>query len=67
MKLGPLLVWSLLCILAATSVATAPAAAAPPAFDRAAYSIAHQRFVLPNGLTLIVHEDHAVPIVAVNL
>lgn len=29
--------------------------------------IEHQRFVLDNGLTLIVHEDHSVPIVAVNL
>ncbi|WP_426189811.1 M16 family metallopeptidase [Massilia sp. DWR3-1-1] len=46
--------------------ATAPLAA-PVTFDRAAYAIAHQRFVLPNGLTLIVHEDHAVPIVGVNL
>src|SRR5512133_3508439 len=29
--------------------------------------IAFQRFVLPNGLTLIVHEDHKAPIVAVNV
>ena len=29
--------------------------------------IAYQRFVLPNGLTLIVHEDHKAPIVAVNV
>ncbi|MGH7466832.1 MAG: M16 family metallopeptidase [Longimicrobiales bacterium] len=27
----------------------------------------HSRFTLPNGLQLIVHEDHAVPIVAVNI
>src|SRR5688572_29223920 len=36
-------------------------------FDRARYSIKHQKFVLPNGLTLLVHEDHSVPVVAVNL
>jgi zinc protease len=29
--------------------------------------IAYQKFVLNNGLTLIVHEDHKAPIVAVNL
>jgi zinc protease len=29
--------------------------------------ISYQRFVLPNGLTLIVHEDHKAPIVAVNV
>ncbi len=29
--------------------------------------IPFQRFVLPNGLTLIVHEDHKAPIVAVNI
>ncbi|MEQ1758359.1 MAG: pitrilysin family protein [Vicinamibacterales bacterium] len=39
---------------------------APP-FDRKTYEIPHQTFVLANGLTLIVHEDHSVPIVGVNL
>ncbi len=29
--------------------------------------IPHDRFVLPNGLTLLVHEDHKAPIVAVNV
>jgi zinc protease len=29
--------------------------------------IPYQKFVLPNGLTVIVHEDHKAPIVAVNL
>src|SRR3546814_8258279 len=29
--------------------------------------IAYQRFVLPNGLTLIIHEDHKAPVVAVNV
>ena len=44
----------------------APAQAAAP-FDRQAYTIAHKKFVLPNGLTLLVHEDHAVPVVGVNV
>ncbi len=29
--------------------------------------IPHEKFVLPNGLTLLVHEDHKAPIVAVNM
>ncbi len=40
---------------------------AAPVFDRKAYEIPHQRFVLANGLTLLVHEDHSVPVVGVNL
>jgi zinc protease len=36
-------------------------------FNRAQYSIQHKKFVLDNGLTLLVHEDHSVPIVGVNL
>ena len=30
-------------------------------------NIPYQKFVLDNGLTLIVHEDHKAPIVAVNI
>ena len=40
---------------------TAQAAALPEV------NIAYQKFVLPNGLTLIVHEDHKAPIVAINV
>ena len=36
-------------------------------FDRSRYAIQHKKFVLENGLTLLVHEDHSVPIVGVNL
>ena len=36
-------------------------------FDRNRYYLKHQKFVLDNGLTLLVHEDHSVPIVGVNL
>jgi zinc protease len=39
----------------------------PAPFDRKAYTIAYKKFVLPNGLTLIVHEDHSVPVVGVNM
>src|SRR5438093_1308880 len=41
----------------------APARAAEPA----PITIPYQRFTLKNGLTLLVHEDHKAPIVAVNI
>jgi zinc protease len=37
----------------------------PPAFPD--IDIPYQKYVLPNGLTLIVHEDHKAPIVAVDV
>jgi zinc protease len=37
------------------------------AFDRSRYAINYKKFVLDNGLTLLVHEDRSVPIVGVNL
>src|SRR5881397_795049 len=35
--------------------------------ESAAIDVPYQKFVLKNGLSLIVHEDHKAPIVAVNL
>ena len=52
---------------AAIAAPAAGASQAASAFDKQAYTIAHKKFVLPNGLTLLVHEDHAVPIVGVNV
>src|SRR6266704_5617350 len=46
------------------------ARARPPRAHSAApapIAIPYQRFVLKNGLTLLVHEDHKAPIVAVNI
>ncbi|MGZ5444649.1 MAG: M16 family metallopeptidase [Thermoanaerobaculia bacterium] len=37
------------------------------AFDRSKFEIKHHKFVLDNGLTVLVHEDHSVPVVAVNV
>ena len=42
-------------------------AVSPAVFDRKAYTIRHKKFVLANGLTLIVHEDHSTPVVGVNV
>ena len=53
-------------------VATLPSAAIAQgsrAEDRAApdLNLAYERFVLPNGLTVIVHEDRKAPVVAVSI
>ncbi|WP_354001635.1 M16 family metallopeptidase [Caenimonas aquaedulcis] len=46
--------------------ACAAAAFAQPAPDIAIPDIPYTKFVLRNGLTLLVHEDHKLPVVAVN-
>jgi zinc protease len=51
---------ALLPMLLATALA-APLSAQTPV------DIPYQRFSLPNGLTVLVHEDHKAPIVAVNV
>ena len=56
---------SLAYLLAEGGWATLPAQHAKPA--PAPLDIPYQRFVLPNGLTLLVHEDHKAPIVAFNV
>jgi len=43
------------------------AAVAVPAARAQEPELAYQKFVLPNGLTVIVHEDHKAPIVAINM
>src|ERR1051325_3274944 len=50
--------------LAAPAVAQAPPAAATPAGTK--IEIPYTQFTLPNGLHVILHEDHKVPIVTVN-
>ena len=67
---------SRLALLAAATCLTAPALSAAPAAPAAKsvpvptlvsqVSIPHTTFKLANGLTVIVHEDHKAPIVAVS-
>ena len=59
---------ALVIAISALAGALAPLAAqaAQPGAG-AAIDIPFTRYVLPNGLTLIVHEDHKAPIVAVNV
>jgi zinc protease len=56
-------------LLAALVVVALPAAmlAAPSSADIPVPDVPFQKYVLGNGLTLIVHEDHKAPIVAVNV
>jgi zinc protease len=48
-------------------MAACPSAGAQPAPVIPDIDIPYQKYVLENGLTLIVHEDHKAPIVAVNV
>lgn len=50
--------WGLVLCAASASVLRAQAPA---------LSLPHERFVLPNGLNVIIHEDHTLPVVAVNV
>jgi len=50
-------------LVAAPAQAVEAAAAATQQIPDLAYS----RFVLPNGLTVVVHEDHKAPVVAVSV
>jgi zinc protease len=62
MRIAMLLGLATVCLAAAMAAPGRAAPAAMPDID-----IAYQKWVLPNGLTLIVHEDHKAPIVAVNV
>jgi zinc protease len=55
------LIFPLVCFLALSATRSVAADLAKE------INIANKKFVLSNGLTLIVHEDHKAPIVAVNL
>jgi zinc protease len=54
-------------LLAVLVVAVLPAAALAASADIPIPDIPFQKYVLGNGLTLIVHEDHKAPIAAVNV
>jgi zinc protease len=47
--------------------AAAPAAAGGNAGLVSQVNIPHQEFTLPNGLRVVVHEDHKAPVVAVSV
>ncbi len=70
----PKALWTSIAILLATAgpsiVGPLPAAAAPRAPKASGPSLPEVRFEkheLPNGLDVILHEDHALPVVAINV
>ncbi len=64
-----LLVAGLLTVGAGALPAVAMADSAPAAATMAQQipHLAYERFTLPNGLTVVVHEDHKAPVVAVSI
>ncbi len=56
--------WAVAGVLAGMGILTGAAAGVAKTNE---IDIPYQKFVLDNGLTLIVHEDHKAPIVAVNV
>lgn len=63
---------SRLCVAAATSALAAvslaqPAPKLPPTKQLKVPALTYERYTLPNGLTVLLHEDHRLPLVAVDL
>ena len=56
--------WAVVMAMAAFGVVARDAG--PKPIDVAALAIKHETFTLDNGLRVVVHEDHSVPLVAVN-
>ena len=53
-------------VLLALSLAAPAAAQGPAAPPASNIAVKYTQFTLPNGLRVILHEDHSVPIVTVN-
>ena len=51
----------------ATLLTAAALAVATPALAQQKLELPYTQFTLPNGLTVILHEDHAVPLVSTNM
>ncbi len=65
---------TMLAMTGAVLIAMTPAGAQQPAPPRTAQraaapalTVPYEMFKLPNGLTVILHEDHSVPVVGVNV
>jgi zinc protease len=56
-----------LACLGCLAIATAPLAASSPAYAAGQVSIPFTKTTLPNGMTVILSEDHTLPVVAVNV
>ncbi len=56
-----------LCFCLFITNSFAQTTSAKTSFQKSSYTINEKEFVLKNGLTLIVHEDHSTPVVSVNI
>src|SRR5260221_11796001 len=54
-------------LLAAAPALRAQAQPVPPKPERAKADVPYPQFTLPNGLHVILHEDHTVPLLTVNV
>jgi zinc protease len=63
----PIVLAALSGVLTLTTLTTTQEATAAPPPQLPDINIPYQKYVLPNGLTLIVHEDHKAPIAAVDV
>jgi zinc protease len=62
-----LLRFALLVLVAAVAYGQKPAGAMNEPAAKSGIDIPYKKFVLDNGLTVLIHEDHKAPIVAVNV
>src|SRR5829696_8045544 len=60
----PLVVWLALVVAAPAAAQPQPGTASPPAPK---IEVPYTQFTLPNGLQVILHEDHSVPIATINM
>jgi len=69
MRLRVLVTALAVAVAAAPSWAQTGTPGAPPATpqNQAAIKVPHTHFTLPNGLNVILHEDHSVPMVSINM
>ena len=58
---------SALALAASTGAQTAASSAPAPTPNGTAIEVPYTQFTLPNGLHVILHEDHSVPLVSVNV
>ncbi|NMO20314.1 insulinase family protein [Pyxidicoccus fallax] len=61
------LVAAALVLVGLPALSQTPQGAKPPAADRAALAISHEKYTLPNGLEVILSVDRKLPVVAVNI
>src|SRR5688500_9930365 len=68
MRFRIMLAWAAILALAGTPIARAQSASSSQtAAPAQAIAVPYTHFTLPNGLNVILHEDHSVPMVSINV